>query len=287
MRALRIGIYALVGLAAVGGGALVYFAQGTRGEIDALEARVLERAGPLLDGAPAAVEVPLPVRRYFEFIFPDGVPASITASDIAWAEIEMSGDFRRPLTEGFAPTTARQVIDTRKPNLVFSADTPIAGPLWAIAHDAYIDGEMEMQARLLSAITVMEQSSTPALDRTSLRRWLLESPTFPTALLPGGPVSWEPIDATHARAVASAWDEQVALVATFRADGSLERFDAEEDGDLTTPYHGSGEHVSRGDYRLVEGMRIPMAFTIARAAGGAIHPFWRGRITSIRFGRQP
>lgn len=74
-----------------------------------------------------------------------------------------------------------------------------------------------------------------------------------------------------------------SFIASFRPDGSFERFDSETDGDLTTPYHGSGEHVLREDYRLVSGRMIPHRFTIARAAGGKIYPFWKGRITSIQY----
>ena len=73
------------------------------------------------------------------------------------------------------------------------------------------------------------------------------------------------------------------MVATFDESGALTRFDAERDGDLTTPYHGSGEHVTRGNYRLVDGMRLPFSFTIARTAGGEIFPFWQGQITELRF----
>lgn len=196
----------------------------------------------------------------------------------------MSGEFRRPLMEHFEPTTARQVASTLKPDLVFSADTPILGPVWAVAWDAFVDGEMEMGAKVLSAIRVVDEKGTPELDRISLRRWLLESPAWPMALLPGGPVTWEAVDDSHARAVVSAYGMEASLLATFRPDGSLAAFDAEEDGDLTTPYHGSGEHTERSDYRLVDGVRIPMQFTIARAAGGKTYPFWEGRITAIRFG---
>ena len=46
------------------------------------------------------------------------------------------------------------------------------------------------------------------------------------------------------------------------------------------------EHVTRGDYQLVDGVRVPMSFEIARAAGGERFPFWFGRITSIRFESQ-
>ena len=71
------------------------------------------------------------------------------------------------------------------------------------------------------------------------------------------------------------------MVATFDERGALIRFQAEQDGDLTTPYHGSGEHVTRGDYRLVEGVRIPMTFEVSRMADGMLYPFWTGRLTDI------
>jgi len=186
----------------------------------------------------------------------------------------------------FEPTTARQVVSLRKPDLVFSADTPIYGPIWAIAYDVFVDGEMEMGAKVLSALRVVDEKSTPELDRISLRRWLLESPAYPMALLPGGPVTWKPVDDSHARAVVSAYGMHASMLATFRADGSLASLEAEEDGDLTTPYHGSGEYTERSGYELVDGVRVPMEFTIARAAGGETYPFWTGRVTSIRFGTE-
>lgn len=278
-RILRAAAFGLAAIAALATAGLVYAARTKRAQIDGFEAQVIAaaRAGT----APVAgdwSDLPAPVQRYFAFAFPGGVPPFRHVS------YEMRGQFRRPLTPAFNPTRARQVVNLTAPDMVFSADTPVlVWPLWAIAYDIYLDGEMEMHASLLSALTVMEEGSTPALNRTSLRRWLLESPAYPMALLPGGPVTWEPIDDRRARAVVRAHGREASLVARFAQDGSLERFDAEEDGDLTTPYHGSGEHTARSDYRLVQGVMVPMAFTIARAAEGEIHPFWTGRITDIRF----
>ncbi|MBO6638678.1 MAG: hypothetical protein JJ920_09585 [Roseitalea sp.] len=278
MRTLILSAAALAVVAVAG--MIAYNAHSTRAAITKLEQTVIDRTtgtpAPWTETLPDTL--PEPVARYFAYVFPDGPP------DHAFVEIEAAGQFRRPLTETFQPTTARQVISLRAPDLVFSADTPLWGPVWAIAYDAYIDGQMEMAAKLLSTVTVMHETSTPALNRISLRRWLLESPAYPMALLPGGPVTWEAIDDNRARAIVRAFGEEASLVATFDADGALTRFDAETDGDLTTPYHGSGEHTARSDYRLIDGVRVPFAFTIARAAGGEILPFWEGRITAIRFG---
>ena len=227
--------------------------------------------------ATAVGRLPEPVQRYFDYTFVEA------QESIGFVELTMEGDFRRPLTEGFSPTTAEQTIAVGAPSLMFSARTNMFPGLWARAYDFYAEGQMEMKAKVMSTLTVVDESETPELNQTSLRRWLLESPMYPPALLPGGPVRWEPIDDTHARAIVAADGLEASLVATFRADGSLESFAADEDGDLTTPYHGSGEHVLRGDYRLVDGMMIPHSFTISRAAGGERFPFWTGQVETITF----
>jgi hypothetical protein len=252
----------------------------TEQEIAGHAARVAEigRLHPAQPASPAALAaLPEPVQAYLRFALPGPLRP---LHSVAIAE---AGEFRRPLTEGFAPTTAEQTIAVGTPALMFAATTPLLPGLWARAYDAYAAGEMRMRAKILSTVSVVDERETEALNRTSLRRWLLESPLYPMALLPGGPVRWEAVDATRARAIVAAHGLEASLVATFRADGSLERFDAETDGDLTTPYHGSGEHVTRTDYRLVDGMMIPMGFVIARAAGGRTYPFWRGRVTRIAF----
>lgn len=279
MRTLRfIGLGVLVA-AVLAGAALIYFARSTRAEINVLEAELIARAEPVGAGRVAEAALPEPVARYFAYTFPQGVPEAPR-----YAKIEMEGQFRRPMTDSFAPTTARQVVSLRQPDLVFSADTPILGVLWAIAYDSYIDGQMMMEARVLSAMTVMHEEGSPELDVISLRRWLLESPMAPMALLPGGPVSWEPLDGSRAIAVVRAQGLEARLIATFAEDGALLAFDAVAPGDLTTPYHGSGERVTRGDVQMVEGVRVPMAFEISRVgADGMAQPFWTGRITSLRF----
>ncbi len=193
--------------------------------------------------AAALAEVPEPVQRWVDHTFPEGtggLPTVVT--------FEMEGDFRRPLTETFSPTTAEQTSAVATPAFVFSATTTMVPGLWARAYDAFGQGEMEMKAKILS---------TTGRDRR------------------------EAVDADRARAIVSADGREASLVATFRADGSLQQFDAEVDGDLTTPYHGSGEHALYSDYRLVDGLMIPHRSTFARAAGGQTYPFWTGAVTSV------
>ncbi len=258
-----------------------FFSRQTEADISALRedvAAIGEATPSLIYDASELDDLPEPVQRYFEYTFV-GSPERYS-----YVELTQSGDFRRPLTDGFNLTTAEQTVAVGTPALMFSARTEmIPCLLWATAYDHYAEGEMEMKAKVLSTLTVVNESETPALNQTSLQRWLLESPMYPASLLPGGPVRWEAINDSQARAVLEADGLEASLVATFRADGSLESFMAEADGDLTTPYHGSGEHVARDDYREVGGMMIPHRFTISRAAGGELFPFWTGELDTIEF----
>lgn len=221
--------------------------------------------------------LPEPVKRYFAFTF-TGPVSSHTA-----LRLKAQGRFRRPLTESFHETSAEQVIAVGVPALVFSATTWISPGIWAQAYDYFAQGEMEMKAKVCAVLTVVDQRESPELNRISLRRWLLESALYPQGLLPGGPVTWTPIDENSARATVTADGLSASLVAHFDAQGRMTHMVAEEDGDLTNPYHGSGEHVTRSNWRQVGNQMIPHDFTISRMAEGKLYPFWKGSITYIHF----
>lgn len=280
MRSLQMIAFGIGTLAVVLSGWVYVGSSGTERDIANFQTRVAKigrnAPAPAFDAASLA-DLPEPVRRYFAFAFRSPVPAH------ALVRVEAEGDFRRPLTEEFNATTAEQVIAIGRPALVFSATTPVLPGIWARAYDYFAQGEMEMKAKIMSTLTVMDEDATPELNRISLRRWLLESALYPQALLPGGPVAWEAVDKNSARAVARAYGLRATMLAHFDAEGRMTKMTAEDDGDLTTPYHGSGEHVERSDYKLVGNQMIPMRFTISRSAGGKIYPFWDGRIKTISF----
>lgn len=253
---------------------------GTERDIRAFQEEVSEIAQKSALARPdqaALAALPEPVRRYIAFAFPNGIP------DMRLVRLTSEGQFRRPQTEGFSLTTAEQVIAVSEPALMFSATTPILPGVWARAYDFFADGEMEMKAKILSTITVVDERETPELNEISLRRWLLEAALYPHALLPGGPVTWEPVDDKSARAIVRADGLHSSMIAHFDARGAMTHMVAETDGDLTTPYHGSGEHVTRTDYRAIQGVMVPHRFVISRMSKGELYPFFDARLTSLAF----
>lgn len=274
----RVAVAGALGLVCLGGAVAIGVWSTEReiaGHVQAVRDQASARPVPRPD-AMALAALPAPVRRYLARAVAEPVTARVVT-------LAAAGQFRRPLMQAFQPTTAEQTIALGTPALMFAATTPIVPGVWARAYDFFAEGRMAMRAKILSLVAVVDERETEALNRTSLRRWLIESPLYPAALLPGGPVTWEAIDDTNARATVTGFGLSAALVARFRPDGMLAAFAAEADGDATTPYHGSGEYAERDDYRPVQGMMIPHRFSLSRKIDGRIEPFWEGTITTIRF----
>ena len=187
------------------------------------------------------------------------------------------------MAESFNKARAEQIIAIGTPALLFSEKISFVPGVWARAYDYFAQGKMEMRAKVCDLFTVVDQHETPELNRISLRRWLLESALCPQGLLPGGPVMWTPINESSALATVTADGLTASMVAHFDGQGRMTQMVATEDGDLTTPYHGSGEHVRRSDWRQVGNQMIPHGFAISRMAAGKVYPFWEGQITEIRF----
>ncbi len=234
--------------------------------------------GPTPAPTPEALAaLPAPVRRYFAFAFPDGVPAVRTM------RFRLEGTFRRPRTTGFAPMEAHLVTAPAATAFTFWGTTDVAPGISATAMDAYVNGSMRMAAKVLSTLAVVDEQGNPTLDDISRMRFLLEAPLSPTALLPGPHLRWEAIDAASARLIGLRDGRPVgAYRVTFGPDGGISRFDAEPEGDeIDGRYHGAGEIALRSDYQLVGGMRLPLSFEIARRIDGITRPFWRGRVRAV------
>ncbi len=233
--------------------------------------------------AEVLANLPAPVQRYFKFAFPYGFKPMKSVS------MKMKGKFRRPGTTGWEDAQTIQYISGVKPQLVFYGDTGLPMGLWATMMDSYIDGHMHMEARLLSAIKILEKNDDEALNDLSAMRYLIEGPMMPGILLPGPHLRWQGIDKNTARAIAYRNGREVgAYRISFAEDGAISEYHADyspADQLDATKVHGAGEVAIRKDYRLVNGVMIPHRFEIARDIEGGIQPFWRGTIERVEFNR--
>lgn len=115
-------------------------------------------------------------------------------------------------------------------------------------------------------------------------RWLAEAAWYPTALLPGGDVRWEPLDATSARATVSDGATTVSLDFLFGDDGLVRCVRTRARGRavggriVPTPWEGCFD-----TYREHGGMRVPTCGEVALVVDGVRRPYWRGTVVSIAY----
>ena len=280
---IKLAGFLLVGLAAAFGLAAVYGASRWRAGTGDLRARL---AAARVAVVPATYDpgrelegLPPPVRRFFEAALRPGQPM------IAAAHISHEGTFNMGETRpNWKPFSSTEVVTIRRPGFDWDGKIRMAPGIFARVHDAYVAGEGILEARLLGLVKLVDLRGTADLARGELLRYLAEAMWYPTALLPSQGVTWEPIGDSSARATLADGGTAVSLDFHFGADGLIESSRAASRPRtlggtvVATPWGGRG-----WDYEQREGMRIPLAGEVAWLTPEGDYPYWRGRITGLRY----
>ncbi len=236
------------------------------------EAAAVERFDPReLEGLPA------PVARHLRQALPPGAPI------IRTAELMHAGTFDTSPTGGrWKPFTSRQRVVTRPPGFLWDGRVAMAPGLAVHVHDAYVAGEGILEAALLGLFPLVTLRDRGEVARGELMRFMAEAAWYPTALLPGQGVLWEPIDSMSARATRVDGDVRVSMTFRFGADGMIAAVRAEDRGRMVenrivpTPWEGRFF-----DYGERDGLRVPLQGEVAWVTPQGRQPYWRGRITAL------
>jgi hypothetical protein len=233
------------------------------------------------DSAERLRDLPAPVARYFAHVLAPGQAPSRAA------RIEQAGEFRTGGADaGWSPFTAVQHFSVSPPGFVWNADIRMAPFLSVRVRDGYVGGTGEMRVRLAALLPMVDRSGGPGLNAGALLRWLAEAVWFPTALLPGRGVTWEPVDDSTARATLADGATRVSLEFTFSPEGEIVR--AYTPGrprdvggtDVPTPWE-----CRYRDYGWVDRVRIPRAGEVEWILPEGRLPYWRGRVVGVEYER--
>lgn len=272
-------IIALVAVALIATAALGArrWRQATRDLVRRLQEAPLPPA-PHIVSHQALDTLPLPVARYLRAVLPDGMTAAPQVTLTHTGQFNSADD-----REAWRSFTSRQWVTTTHPGFVWDAAVAMAPGVTARVHDAYVHGEGILHATVHGLVTVMEQRDRDQVARGELMRWLAESPWYPSVLLPGGAVRWEPVDQHSARATLVAGPHRVVLSFSFGADGMIERVTAEDRGRAgpqgVVPTRWEGRFWN---YAERAGVRVPLDGEVAwLPADAPPHPYWRGHLESL------
>lgn len=226
-----------------------------------------------LDGLPA------PVQRYFRAVLEAGQPM------VAAVDVEHQGSFNMSETgEQWKPFTSNQRVITCQPGFDWDARISVAPGLAARVHDAYIGGEGVLHASLLGLVSLVNIRGSEELAQGELMRFFAEAAWYPTRLLPSQGVVWQAVDDHAALARLEQGPTPLELLFRFGEDGLIASVRAEararlvDDVAVPTPWE-----CRMSGYELRDGMRVPLEGEVAWELPGGLQPYWRGRITSLRY----
>jgi hypothetical protein len=232
---------------------------------------------PAAFSAMDVAELPDPVERFFRHVLREGQPILRSVT------LDTAGEFQTGTrVDTWRPFTASQEFSVLPPGFVWDARIRMAPFLSVYVRDAYVDGRPQMRARVWGLYPVVDEPATKALAAGQLHRFLAEMMWFPTALLPGYGVIWEPIDASSAMATIRDGAVSVSLRFTFTPDGdvsqvfALDRMRSIDGRQEPTPWT-----VRCDDYQVRDGIRIPIHCEAAWILPDAPLPYWRGRVVNV------
>ena len=220
-------------------------------------------------------DLPAPAARYFRRALRDGQPIVQSAVATQEAEFFLNGAWR--------PLTATEHFTADPPGLVWDASIAMMPMVAALVRDSYIHGHAQMTASLQGAYTIVDQSGAPELNAGALQRWLGEAVWFPTALLPSERLAWTPHGDRSAYVTVRDAGLEVRLLFEF------------DEGGMVTTVSGDRYQENDGAYALKQwvircdeaqefsGITIPARCEVAWLDNGAAAPYWRGRISTMKY----
>jgi len=224
-------------------------------------------------------DLPAPVGQYFERVLTDGQPM------IRSVDLGIDGMFNMSLDEPqWKPFTSTHRVVANRPGFVWDAWIMLFPGVPGRVHDAYVAGEGLLRPSILGLIPLGTAEGVGEIARGELMRWLAESVWYPTVLLPGQGVTWQPVDDTSAQATLTEGPITLTMLFRFGEDGlvsgmRVEARDALVGGEtVMMPWEGSFR-----DYRPVDGMIVPFHGEVAWITPQGERPYFRGTVTLLDY----
>lgn len=179
-----------------------------------------------------------------------------------------------PNQDNWMEPVAKQYVRVDKPGYLWHVDLPMLPLINTRGRDLFYEGEGSMEIRIGSLIPVVNVKNNDKINESSLHRFLLELPWYPTAALEEY-MTWEEIDKQSARGILSYNGISVEAIFYFNEDSSLVKIES-------LRYKENDEDAERipciGDIKghtVVDGLKIPNRIDITWIIDGEPFTWYR------------
>jgi hypothetical protein len=176
--------------------------------------------------------------------------------------LKQTGEMKLEPEQKYVKPMAEQYINISKPAYLWTVDLPMIPLINTKGRDLFYEGKGSMRIKLGSLISVVNEESNYKLNESSMHRFLLEIPWYPTAALEDY-ISWEEIDDLRAKAIMKYKGIEIEATFFFDNSGMVEKVEA-------IRYKGSDENSERerciGDlleFETVDGFLVPVKINIS------------------------
>jgi len=256
-------------------GVLVYLdIMKLRGEIKRL-ASTSKKITAKSSKAIAALQFPLPVKRYLEKVLPE------KDLDHRMAVLRQSGKIK--VRDKYRSFNAEQYFSLERPGFIWIASVKLFKVFWINARDKYIDQKAQMLIKLLSAFRI-EKRSAKELDISALIRYFMEIVWFPFLFADESKITWEAAGSDKAKGTIK--DGSLSGTATFifgkdhlvSSINTEDRFMAKKDR-----YIKAGYRAKLSEYKRLDGCLIPTKVCLYWVDGPRQEKTLEIEITHLRY----
>lgn len=192
--------------------------------------------------------------------------------------LEQTGSMRLNPDQKWMTPKAKQYINVKEPGYLWHVDIPM---MWTKGRDLFDQGEGKMLIRLGGLIPVANEKKNDKLNDSSLHRFLMEIPWYPTAALEDY-VSFEAIDQNSAKAIMTYRGMTVDATFVFE-NGDPIRVE-------TMRYKDTGRTSKRTlcygemkEHETIDGIRIPTKIEITWVENGSHFTWYKLDIFNVTY----
>ncbi|WP_018248375.1 DUF6920 family protein [Orenia marismortui] len=195
--------------------------------------------------------LPKPVKKWLKYV---GV---VGQEKIRTVTFSQRGKMRLdPKQEKWVEAKAKQYVRVDEPGYLWHVDLPMIPVVHIKGRDLFYEGKASIEIRIGSLIPVVNVGSNKKVNESSLHRFLLELPWYPTAAIENY-ITWEALNKQSAKAILSYRGISVEAIFYFKEDGELSRIES-------LRYKESDKEAERipciGEIKgqiIVDGLKIP------------------------------
>ncbi|MEO6977466.1 MAG: DUF6544 family protein [Mucilaginibacter sp.] len=214
--------------------------------------------------------LPEPVKRYFKHVLTPNQPY------VNYVRLKHDGQFKSGLKKEWAAIVGEEYFTIAQPGFIWKGKTSLF-----TAYDTYTAKKGKLTVLLFSLFKVAE-SHGEKYNQGELLRWLGESIWFPTNLLPGENLAWQPINNTSAKLVYQYDGMSLFFIVTFNNDHEIEQMQTERYmGDT-----GLQQWVIKcSNYQKRDGMLIPITAEVLWRLKDGDFSYARFNVTKLEYNK--